>query len=123
MADELTLDATLRYEDADDDQVIVQVNGFLSSIASLQYTKAKQSIGTSEEAIVLGGVTTPKWFIAVNRDETNYVELKVATSGAIFAKLLPGEFCFLPLGSGAQAPYAIANTAACILEYFVGNAT
>lgn len=123
MADELTLNATLQYDDEENTSTHVQINSLLVSLASFQFTRAKQSIGTSEEAIVLGGVTTPKWFIAVNTDDTNFVQIKTGTGGTIFAKLLPGEFCFLPLGSGAQAPYAIADTAACLLDYFVGNAT
>jgi hypothetical protein len=123
MAEEIRVNLTLQYEDTEGTTEHIQVNDFLADIASFQFTKAKQSIGTSEEAIVLGGVTSPRWFMAVNRDDTNYVELKVATSGAIFARLYPGACCIVPLGSGAQAPYAIANTAACLLEYFVGNAT
>lgn len=123
MADELRLQATLVYEDEFGGQVPLQVPELLTSIASHKHVKATMSVATSETAIVIGSATAPLWFFAINRDETNYIELKVATSGAIFAKLQPGEFCFLPLGSGAQVPYAIANSAACLLEYFVGNAT
>lgn len=123
MASELTFNSSLIYEDDDGDQVVMQLVDLLDDLESGRYVKAKQPIGTSEEAITLGGVTAPRWFMAINRDETNYVELKVATSGAIFARLYPGKFCIVPLGSGAQAPFAIANTAACLLEYFVGAST
>lgn len=88
-------------------------------MATKQFIHAKQSIGTSEEAIVLGENTSPGWAFFINRDSTNYVELRVATGGAKFTKLKPGEFCLLRLGSGAQAPFAIADTAACVLEYLI----
>ena len=86
-------------------------------MATKKFIGCKQNIGTSEEAITLGEVTSPGWAFFINRDETNFIELRVATGGAKFAKLKPGEFAFLRLGSGAQAPYAIADTAACQLEY------
>lgn len=92
---------------------------FLASISTKKFTWAKQNIATSEEAINLGEATAPGYAIFINRDATNYIELKVATSGAIFAKLKAGECCLLRLGSGAQVPYAIANTAACQLEYLI----
>lgn len=124
MAEELTLNATIQYEDdTDDDQVAMQVNSLIRDIDSRAHTKAVLSVATSETTINLGGVTTPKWFFAVNMDDTNYIDIKVAASGAIFTRLQPNDFCFLPLGGGAQAPVAVANTAACLLKYFVGNAT
>lgn len=123
MAEEIRINLTLQYEDSEGTSESMQVNDYLADLTSFTYTKAKQSIGTSEEAIVLGGVTAPRWFMAINRDDTNYVELKVATSGAIFARLYPGACCLVPLGSGAQTPCAIANTAAVLLEYWIGSET
>lgn len=85
----------------------------LATLGTKKFSKFKVSVGTSEEALPLDEATSPGWCLIINRDLTNYVELKTGTSGTIFAKLKPGEFAFLRLGSGAQAPYAIANTAAC----------
>jgi hypothetical protein len=64
-------------------------------------------------------VTAPGWVLVVNRDLTNFVSVKTGTGGVIFAKLLPREFCLLRLGSGAQAPWVIADTAPCKIEAFV----
>lgn len=121
MANELTLNASMNYADSESADETIEVVEKLASVATKRYTKVKQNIGTSEEAINLGDISAPGWVLLRNRDETNYIEIKVATSAAIFAKLLPGEFCFLRLGSGAQAPYAIANTAACQLEIFIAS--
>lgn len=119
MADELTLSASLSYEDTEYADLAIAITEKLATVATKKFIRAKQNIGTSEEALALGEVTSPGWAFFINRDVTNFINLKVATSGAIFAKLLPGEFAMLRLGSGAQAPYAIADTAACQLEYML----
>lgn len=93
----------------------------MATISSKKYLKGKQSIGTSEEAINLGEASAPGYALFINRDETNFIELRVGTAGAKFAKLKAGEVALLRLGSGAQVPYAIADTAACQLEYFILN--
>ena len=119
MSNEITATGILEYEDSEDASETLSISDLIASVATKKYIKGKQAIGTSEEAITLGEVTSPGWAIFINRDETNFINLKVATGGAIFAKLKAGEFAILRLGSGAQAPYAIADTAACQLEYFI----
>ena|SRR3990167_7473136 len=119
MADELAVQGGLLYSDSVGAQDSLSVPEVLADVATKTYIKHKQSIGTTEEAINLGEVTSPGWAVFINRDTTNYIELRVATAGAKFAKLLPGEFCVLRLASGAQAPYAIANSAACMMEYLI----
>lgn len=118
MANEITTNLSLAFVYGDTNELL-QIVAKMANSSGLKYQKGRQSIGTSEEAIGLGEVTTPGWFVGINRDETNFINLKVATSGAIFGKLLPGEACCVRLGSGAQAPFAIADTLACILEYLV----
>lgn len=119
MADEITLSASLGYEDSENADTVLAITEKLATVATKKYIRHKQNIGTSEEAIVLGEITSPGWAIFINRDLTNFINLKVATGGAIFAKLLPGEFALLRLGSGAQAPFAIADTGACQLESLI----
>lgn len=121
MANELTLNASMVYADSEDTDLSLAIVDLLATVSSKLPIQRKQNIGTSEEAISLGETTAPGWALFLNRDATNFINLKVATSGAIFAKLKPGEFCLLRLGSGAQAPYAISDTAACQLEYFIAN--
>jgi hypothetical protein len=120
MADELKLTASLAYEDSEGTEVgPFGLTDLLADVATKRVTRLKQNVGTSEEAINLGDVTAPGWALFVNRDATNYVELRVASGGAKFAKLLAGEFCLLRLGSGAQVPYAISNGSAVQLDYLI----
>jgi len=79
-----------------------------------------QQIGTSEEAIDLGGLSTLGWAFFINVDPTNFIELRTGTGGTKFAKLQAnGGFALLRLGSGITAPYAIADTAACWMRYAI----
>lgn len=119
MAGELTINGSLVLDDDTGSDETLDIATLVADMATEKYIKHKQSIGVSEEAIVLGEVTSPGWAFFINRDPTNFIELRVATSGAKFAKLLPGEFCLVRLGSGAQVPYAIADTGACLLEYLI----
>ncbi len=118
MANEVTLNASLAYEDTVDELEALAVANFMATVGTTKFIDNKQSIGTSEEAIILGEVTTPGWSIFINRDPTNYIELRVSTGGAKFATLhAGGGFAIVFLGSGAQVPFAIANTLACLMRY------
>jgi hypothetical protein len=119
MADELTMAGSITYTGDDGRTRSIEVPECMGDTTKLVIIE--QTIATSETAVNLGGISSPTAFMIVNLDDTNYVEVKVATSGAIFAKLKKdtdgdgngGFACLTELGSGAQAPYAIANTAAC----------
>lgn len=119
MADELEINASLDFTPDIGKAASASVAGLLADVSSEKKIEHTQTIGTSEEAIVLGEITSPGWAFFKNVDPTNFINLKVATGGAIFAKLLPGEVAMLRLGSGAQAPFAIADTAPCALEYML----
>jgi len=74
------------------------------------------SVTTSAMAIPLGGVTTPGGLaVFKNLNATNYLEIGFDDSGFVaFAKLLPGQVACIPL---VNAPWARANTAACLMQY------
>lgn len=116
MSNEITLDADLTYSDSEGTAVSLGVIAKTVTVTTKIVSRLKQNIGITEEAIKLGEVSSIGYAIFVNRDTTNYVELKVAASGAIFAKMFPGEMAFLRLGSGAQVPVGIANTAPVQLD-------
>lgn len=121
MADEITMGGSLAYDDGDGFVDLFEKAGILANSAGKKTIHHKQSIGfAAAEAIVLGEVTAPGLAIFQNVDETNFVKLLVATGGAIFAKLLPGEICGpIRLGSGAQVPFAQADTGAVLLRYMI----
>jgi hypothetical protein len=116
MADEITVTGRMLYSDSESAATFLQILELTPNVATKKFSHFKVSVGTSEEALPLGEATSPGWCLLINRDATNYVEVKTGTGGVIFGKMLAGEFCLLRLGSGAAAPYAIANTAACQVE-------
>src|SRR5215472_6163809 len=114
MANELTLNSTLAYaknnvtvnESVQNLQITVAGNG-LNSLTSYTVT-------TIATAVPLGGVTAAGgWLFVLNTDGTNYIQLKSATGGTIFAQLKPGEFALFRLDPTVTAPAWIANTASC----------
>lgn len=119
MSNEITLNASLAYADDESADLALEIAEALASVTTKKYIKAKQNIGTSEEAIGLGEVTSLGWALFINRDPTNYIELRTGTGATKFAKLRPGKFAFFEFGSGITAPYAIADTAACQMEYLI----
>lgn len=120
MANEIRVSGSLVLDDSEGEAIPLQVPEILKTLTTKRYTKYKMSVSyTVEEAVGLGDTASRGWAMFINRDATNFINLKVATGGAIFAKLLAGEFALLRLGSGAQAPYAIADTAACQMEILI----
>lgn len=76
-----------------------------------------QNIGTSSEQIVLTDIGTAGFVFLKNIDATNFISISIvnpAVAGTSFAKLLPGEWCFVP--TPQTAIYAIADTGACDLQ-------
>ena len=76
------------------------------------------SVATSAAALELAGVTTPGGVaLFKNLDATNYVEIGWDDSGFVAAvKLLAGQVALVPL---VNAPWAKANTGACLLQYTI----
>lgn len=96
------------------------ISGLLTpTMTGSNYQKHRQTIGTSEEVLVVpGDAGTLGLIMAINRDVTNYVELLAASGAQAFAKMLPGEFALFRAAAGATY-YGKANTGACELEYLV----
>lgn len=76
------------------------------------------TVATSATAIPLGSITSPHWAYFLNTDTTNYVTIRNGAGGTDLIQLLAGEAFFGPLLS-TSVPYAVANTAACVLEYMI----
>ena len=122
MANELKLSFNVTFDDGIKPEVVASITERFKTIADKRPVMLVQSVGTSEEAVVLGDTAAlGGTLVLVNLDPTNFVNVKVATGGAIFAKLFPdtdsdgsGGFIVLDaMGSGALAPFVIADTAAC----------
>lgn len=122
MANEVELNASLTYADSEFADEVLQVLEAKASVSTKKYVKAKVSVGTSEEAIDLGEVTSLGWSMFINRDATNYLELRSGTGASNdIIKIPAGMFALFHWGSDVTAPYAIAPTAACQMEYFIAS--
>jgi hypothetical protein len=121
MAAEITVSASLAMDNGIVDVAGPFASGLRFDMTGAKFIKTVQAIPTTEEALQLGETSgSLGWCLIKNLDNTNFVSLKTATSGTVFAKL-PAKggvalFCF---GSGVTAPFAIADTAACNIEIFI----
>jgi len=121
MANEIAIDATIRYEDSEGTELSLQNVDSITLTTKLVH-RTKQNVGTSEEALKLGDVSSLGWLMLKNLDETNYIEVKTGTGGTVIGKMLAGEsFGPIRVGSGVTAPYVVANTAACQMEIFLSS--
>lgn len=124
MANEVTINVTVEYEDAAGVSRTFEAADKQSSPSTTKSSQMEQTINTSETVLNLGDCSaTPGWFIAKNLDATNYVDIKCAASGTILGRMYPGMPCGpIYLGTGAQVPVAIAHTGACKIELLVVSA-
>ena len=86
------------------------------------FVMGEVSVGTSEEAIPMGEVTTPRTAFFQNLDATNYIDIRKATGGDVITRLQAGQAALLHMDPGDTAPYAIANTGACLMYYAIFQA-
>lgn len=117
MADELTLRVNLDFE-KDGTVHSLRLGPTDYDVTGTTPLRNRQTIGTSEEAVVVGDAGAGGFFMGINRDDTNFIELRAGSGLADLIKIGPGEPCLFRLASGVTL-YAIADTAACELEYVI----
>lgn len=83
--------------------------------SSKAYITGIQTIGTTEEALEIGDVSSAGLIWIRNKDKTNFVQIGLTASYPI--KLTPGQFCLFPPDSGAI--FAKADTADVDVEFYV----
>lgn len=117
MAAELTLSGlTIAFTKANVPSVSLTVPTITPSVAGSAWLDNTQSVGTSEEAILLGDPAVGGYCYMQNMDATNYVQIRSATGVAALIRLIAGDWCVFRLDASATAPFAIANTAAVNLR-------
>jgi hypothetical protein len=125
MANEITINSTIRLDKGGSDYTFPSDGSpFTIDMTGTNYLMNRQIIGfAAEEALLLGDVdisANGAWFCAVNRDATNFVEIRTGTGVADLIKIRPGEPCGpILFTTTATAPFAIADTANCELEYIL----
>jgi hypothetical protein len=109
VANELTISASLALLDSEDADTKLEKCNSLADITTKKYNRAKHNVGITEEAMYLGEVTSLGWACIVNRDATNFVELRTGTGGTKVIKIPAGKGVVFHFGTGITAPYLIAT--------------
>ncbi len=120
MADELTIRATLSFT-KNSTNVELSAGPSDFDVTGTNAMKHRQEIGTSEEAVTIGNVAAGGYILVVNRDATNYVTLRPGSGLTDLIRLEAGDFALFRLDDSATL-YALANTAACEIEYAIIDA-
>lgn len=115
MANEVTLAFRLDYTSSNK-RIQIEIPSANVTVSGSRFTHTVQSVGTSEEALELGDISTGGLCFLRNHDTSNYVEVRSGTGATDFIRLNAGEFAFFRMSGDASAPYGIANTAAVNLE-------
>lgn len=116
MADELTISALLRFTKGTKD-VSFSDQSQQFDVTGTDYIQGTQTVGTSEEALAKGDITTPGYVFIRNLDATNFVKVRGATGGVDCVKIKAGEFALFRFAG--TAPFVIADTASCEIEYLL----
>jgi hypothetical protein len=120
MAEEIVPFMALKYDDDEDTTLSLSLGDIKFDITTKKHQWCKHNIGITEEALKLGELTALGWCLFLNRDDTNYVEIRSATGAANdIIKVPAGGGALFHFGSDVSAPFAIANTAACQTEYLI----
>lgn len=118
MANELTLSVEFAYAKGVVSKE-VKVANLRVTVTGTKLVDQVQNIGTSEEAIDIGDVSPGGYMFARNLDSTNFISIRQATAASDLVRLDPGECALFRLDDDATAPFAIADTAACDLEFIL----
>jgi hypothetical protein len=113
MANELTIAASLRFVKGDSNELFNK-SGIQLDVSGTDYVKLTQTVGTSEEALSLGDLTTPGYALIYNRDSTNFVSVRSGTGADNLVKVPAGGIALFMIE--ASAPFVIADTASCQIE-------
>jgi len=120
MANELSVNYGINYSkgttNPDTDQV---ARSFSITVSGDPRTSGVQTIGTTEEQLVLGDVSSVGVVEIFNLDSTNYLEVG-GTTGVYTLKILPGEGYVYR--STTNNVYCKANTAAVKVAYKIFSA-
>ena len=112
MANEITLNIKLDYSNAGTTTGMLAATSLNVDVAALgvaKMTKQLQPSGSGEEALDLGDIATPGYFIAVNRGPTDTISIRSATGVAALVDLKPDEACCFRMAGTASAPYVISS--------------
>jgi hypothetical protein len=115
MANELTVSASVRFSKGGT-EISKAYGGLQVTVSGTRAIVNRQTVGITEEAVVVGDVGTCGYLLAKNLDATNFVSLRPGTGTANAIKLKAGEVCLFRVST---APWAIADTAPVDVEFTI----
>ena len=118
MANEITLTINLAYAKSGT-STSMSVADLKIDVTGQRFVHNRQSIGTTATALDLGDIATGGWFIGINRDATNFMEIRSGATATDIIRLNAGEPCCFRISADATAPSAIASTSAVDFEYIL----
>lgn len=89
----------------------------LAALSGTDFTNAKQTIGTSEEAIAAGDVAAGGYILVKNLATANFVKLRPGSGATDLVRLDPGDVAFFKVDNSATL-YAISDTSTSLIEYW-----
>lgn len=120
MANELVIATfNIAYSKAANGAITIATPAISATVTGGGYLDNIQAVGTSEEAIVLGDNTAGGWFYCRNWDATNFSEVRGGTGTVDVIKMLPAEFALFRRSGDCTAPYAISDTASCLVQFSI----
>lgn len=122
MANTHTVSASVQFSDGTDGYGI-NLNPVTSTQGAPAIAHGVVTIGTSEETLSIGDVAAGGLFVFKNRGPTNFVEIGPDNGGTLlpFVKCAADKFGQIP-GLSSTTIKAKADTAPCVLEYWLFNA-
>lgn len=113
MANEITLTAIAKLVNGSLTPGTIKVSNLQVDQTNAEVDTFTQNIGTSEEDVTFGNVTTLGWLFMRNLDSTNYVQWGAKdTTMKTAGRLEAGEFALFRVEPGITLRM-VANTAAC----------
>lgn len=118
MASELSLAGlTISFSKSGSPSVELTVGTLAITVSGAQIMDNVQSVGTSEEAVLLGDVAAGGVWFVQNLDSTNFVSIRSGTGATDFIRLNAGEWALFRCHGSASAPFAIADTSAVNVRF------
>lgn len=115
MANEITMTFRQSVTNGNYSPGTISISNAQVDQAAVGCAEGVQNIGTSEESLSTGDLTTYGWIYLRNLDATNYVQAGFST-GVYGIRLEAGEFATFRTEPAATV-YLKANTAACDVQY------
>jgi hypothetical protein len=117
MADELTVSVSLLFNKSGKRVQFPRGGGQQHDVSGSDFVWKTQLVGASEEALVMGEVTTPGWIIVSNLDSTAYLSIRNATGTGNCVEVKASETQAFRLARTATAPFVISSSGTIEIEY------